>query len=238
MLGQCPSPKPSPIPAEVGILKYGDSTVTKMLSSPAAPPEKTGEEARSMVNLASVRVSNAHIKLTAPLVAVLVGGTSGIGRATLLELATIASRGKGLKVYIVTRHASSQHDLIDALRIASGDRSTTFNLLEGQASLLGDVHRLCDEIAQYEESIDMLWLSAGDFPISGRVDTVEDLSRTITINYWGRMLFVERLLPRLRASAVKGHAPRIVALGSPGREIAELDADDLDSRAPDRYPSR
>ena len=116
------------------LLKYEGSRVIKCFLYPRGKENRGRRTEDLMVNLASVRDSNAQIKLTGPLVAVFVGGTSGIGRASLLELATLAPRGKGLRVYIVTRNASSQHDLIDQLRIASGDNiSATLSSSKGKS---------------------------------------------------------------------------------------------------------
>lgn len=183
-----------------------------------------------MVNLATIREANAQVKLDVPLVAVFVGGTSGIGLATLLELARIAKGRTALTVYIIARDARAQETLIDELRILSGDISASFIVLEGQASILSDVSRLCKDIASREAVIDMLWLSAGALSLGPRIETIDGLSRNMALGYWSRMLFIERLLPQLRASAASGRAPRVVSIYAAGRETADLDVDDLDMR--------
>jgi NAD(P)-dependent dehydrogenase (short-subunit alcohol dehydrogenase family) len=118
-----------------------------------------------MVSLSSVRASVAKISiLTQPTTAVFVGGTSGIGRATLLELAR--RKPNNLKIYIVGRDAKSQEGLLSELR--STNAAGEFIFLEAQVTLLAEIKRVTDEIKRRETSIDLLWLSAGALPFDGR----------------------------------------------------------------------
>jgi NAD(P)-dependent dehydrogenase (short-subunit alcohol dehydrogenase family) len=118
-----------------------------------------------MVSISAVRAINAEVAtLTSYITAVFVGSTSGIGRATLLELAKIKTNG--LKVYIVGRNPGNQKQLLDEL--GKLNPKGEFIFLEGQITLLCDVKRVCDEIKSREQSLDILWLSAGALPFDGR----------------------------------------------------------------------
>ena len=118
-----------------------------------------------MVAPSTVRATNAQLSsLTTPTTAVFVGGTSGIGRATLLTLAR--RKTNGLKVYIIGRNAASHQSLLDELQTLN--RNGQFIFLEARVSLLKEVKDVCDKIKEKETRIDLLWLSAGAIPLEGR----------------------------------------------------------------------
>ncbi|KAH8888046.1 NAD(P)-binding protein [Thozetella sp. PMI_491] len=184
-----------------------------------------------MVSLSIVRATNAQISsLAHPTIAVFVGGTSGIGRAALLELAR--RKTVSLKVYIVGRNAASHHNLLSQLR--SVNPGGEFIFLEAQVTLLSEIKRVTDEIKLRERSIDLLWLSVGALPFDGRKETTEGLSLHIVLAYWGRMLFTVLLLPLLKASPFN---PRVLSVLRAGQESADLDLNDLDVKktAPSKW---
>lgn len=104
-----------------------------------------------MVRIDVVRSCNANLIKTQPLVAVFVGGTSGIGEQTIHALAaTHANQGKGLRVYIVGRNADAAEKTIsDCIRVCPGGQ---FRFMQAQdLALLKDVDRVCAEITRIEE---------------------------------------------------------------------------------------
>jgi hypothetical protein len=119
----------------------------------------------AMVSLTAVRAANAQIKsLASPITAVFIGGTNGIGRATLIELAK--AKPADLKVYIVGRNRSNHEGLLKELE--GLNPKGEFIFLEAQITLLAEVKRVCDDIISREESLDLLWMSAGALPFDGR----------------------------------------------------------------------
>ncbi|KAF1846533.1 uncharacterized protein K460DRAFT_314051 [Cucurbitaria berberidis CBS 394.84] len=124
-----------------------------------------------MVNLSLIRQSNKHIdEASTPCVAVFVGGTAGIGKITLAEIAAL---GTDFKAYVIGRKESEQafKTFLDDLHQAN----PTANIIwvEGQVSLLSDVKR---------------------------VFTPEGLDISQSLVFYSRICFVENLLPLLRAS--------------------------------------
>jgi NAD(P)-dependent dehydrogenase (short-subunit alcohol dehydrogenase family) len=104
-----------------------------------------------MVSLNIVKFANAALVKSQPLVAVVTGGTSGIGESTLHALATAHGEdGKGLRVYIVGQNKLAAKATISAcLKVCpKGD----FRFLRAEdLSLLEDVDRVCAEITKAEE---------------------------------------------------------------------------------------
>lgn len=125
----------------------------------------------SSIPLSQIRASNALIGSPtsssgpsyAPRVAVFVGATSGIGKATL---SLLVSKGTPLRAYVVGRSESAQRAFLDELRAANPKAEIVF--LEAQVSLMAETRRVCDEIAQRESEVDLLFMSAGYLPFGGR----------------------------------------------------------------------
>jgi NAD(P)-dependent dehydrogenase (short-subunit alcohol dehydrogenase family) len=114
--------------------------------------------------LGPIRASNAAItKATLPKTCVFVGGTDGIGKATLRSL---VSQGFPLKIYLVGRNEAAHRPLINEL--AQLNSQAQLKYVEGQISLVADSQRLVDQIAAQEDKIDLLFLSAGYLPFNGR----------------------------------------------------------------------
>lgn len=125
-----------------------------------------------MVQIDHVRASISTLVRSRSLVAVFVGGTSGIGEFTIQALATThGSRGNRLRVYIVGRNAAAAEGTIAGCRTTCPSGEFIF-VKANDLSLLGDVDRVCTEIIGLEEKnvgeeprIDILVMSQHYFPL-------------------------------------------------------------------------
>jgi NAD(P)-dependent dehydrogenase (short-subunit alcohol dehydrogenase family) len=110
-----------------------------------------------MVNLADTRLSNAKVKAyDSGLVAVFVGGTSGLGETAARQFAASADRPK---IYLLGRNETAAERTIGELsQINPGG---TCNFLKVDASLLGNIDAVCEQIGQKEHHINLLVLSQG-----------------------------------------------------------------------------
>jgi NAD(P)-dependent dehydrogenase (short-subunit alcohol dehydrogenase family) len=111
-----------------------------------------------MVALDFVKASNASIPQNLPsdLVAVFVGGTSGVGEATL-TLFTKSTRRP--RIYIVGRSRDAAERIITKCRIDNSEGSYSF--IQKDLDLMSNVEEVCEEISGREEAINLLFLSAG-----------------------------------------------------------------------------
>ncbi|OJZ82075.1 hypothetical protein ASPFODRAFT_51765 [Aspergillus luchuensis CBS 106.47] len=187
-----------------------------------------------MTSLAAIRASNAQLtSATLPKIAVFVGATSGIGRATLTQF---ANKGYPLKAYIVGRNEEEFKPVLSELRASNKGAELIF--LEGQISLMAVATRLTDEILRCEEHIDLLFLSAGFLPFLGRQETSERLELATAVGYYSRQIFIRRLLPLLRAAFQPGtdqYIPRIVNVLGTGVETTDLYLEDLELKQPGHF---
>jgi NAD(P)-dependent dehydrogenase (short-subunit alcohol dehydrogenase family) len=106
-----------------------------------------------MVRLDLARTANTNLFSNHPLVAVFVGGTSGIGEYTLRSLADLAStqnQGTGLRVYLVGRNATAADTILDDCR-KKCPQARFFFVKASNIAELSDVDKCCAEIKRLEE---------------------------------------------------------------------------------------
>ncbi|KAK4153458.1 NAD(P)-binding protein [Chaetomidium leptoderma] len=180
-----------------------------------------------------VQASNARIDGESyPRTAVFVGGTAGTGELALQELA-LTGKGKwAARIYVVGRSesASRVNKSLDRLQAQNPDVELIWT--PGEASLLADVKRICTEVKAKEKSLDLLFLSAGYAPLGGREETSEGLNVSQSLSHYSRILFIQHLLPLLKASTTQG---RVVSILGGGLETTRIDLDNLNFEKPGSF---
>ena len=120
-----------------------------------------------MPNLNIIRPAIAQLSLGQPLVAVIVGGTTGIGSYVAKSLAkAFAGNGSKLRVYIVGRNATRAAEVIAQGRTISPGSDWRF-IQATDLALISEVDKSCAEIIRQETeapfhktlSIDLLYMS-------------------------------------------------------------------------------
>lgn len=111
-----------------------------------------------MVHYSTVKSSNASIasSLRSGLVAVFVGGTSGIGKYTLKEL---ARQAKKPRIYVIGRSQEAWDHIEAECKQINSEGQYVF--VQGDMSLLRNVDGLCKQILDKEKAINILFWSAG-----------------------------------------------------------------------------
>jgi short-subunit dehydrogenase len=111
-----------------------------------------------MVVLTKVIESNKRIASTFPdgLVAVFVGGTSGVGEYTLLKFAKYVPKPR---IYIVGRSQEAPDRIIKECKRLNPDGK--FEFIKSDISLLVNVDDVCRQIKSKETAINILFESQG-----------------------------------------------------------------------------
>lgn len=182
-----------------------------------------------MVSLAEVRTHNASLKSLAPnLVAIFVGGTSGIGLSTAREF---VRNTNSPHIYLVGRNEAEATKIIPEFK--SLNPSSQVEFIKSDVSLLKNVDDVCKEIAQKEKKVNLLFMTMGYFTTKGsRDETKEGLDRKLALHYYSRMRFIHSLSPLLSAAGndpdPKANLSRVVSvLDSKAGRNATLNFEDL-----------
>jgi len=161
-----------------------------------------------------------NIEERAP-VAIITGASSGIGKAAARALAARGWRVIGLG-RDPKRCAAAKADIS-----AAALPGRPVDMILADLSLMRDAARAAGEVAALTGQIDALINNAGGVA-SKRVVTPEGNEATFAGNHLGHFLLTNRVLPFLRAAAVKPGGARIIAVSSSGHEVCPgLDWNDL-----------
>ncbi|KAF2823258.1 NAD(P)-binding protein [Ophiobolus disseminans] len=163
-----------------------------------------------MVAIEAVRASNTSLKSLPPLVAVFVGGTSGIGLFTARELARNTTSPH---IYLVGRNQTEASKIIDELKAINS--STQVSFIQKDVSLLKNVDEACQEIKSKEKQVNLLFMTCGYFVFTGRDETSEGLDKKFALHYYTRMRFISQLQPLLNAAASSKSVSRVVGVLDP-----------------------
>jgi retinol dehydrogenase-14 len=157
--------------------------------------------------------SNAPIGTGSPAVLV-TGASSGIGRATALDLARM-----GAHVAIVGRDRQRTEAAARDIREAS---NVAVDVLIADLSSQAEVRRIAAEALQRLPRIDVLINNVGGYWNSRHV-TADGLERTFAVNHLAPFLLTNLLLGRLKQSA----PARVVTVSSNAHRTGRIDFDDL-----------
>ncbi|KAI5852127.1 hypothetical protein BZA05DRAFT_425472 [Tricharina praecox] len=162
-----------------------------------------------MSKMAAIRSANAAFTARGVKnpVAVFVGGTSGIGMATMkaYTAATVSPT-----IYFIGRNAAAGSSLTASLQQLNPSAKITF--LQSDLTLLSNAHTVAATIRSRESSVNLLVLSPGYMSMSGPMLTAEGLEKKMVINYYARLLFAATLLPSLHPGA------RVISVYCPSHE--------------------
>ena len=150
-------------------------------------------------------------------VALVTGGTSGIGKATAMALSAM-----GADVVVVGRDRERGERAVEEIRAQTGGR---VDLALADLSSQAEVRALAEEFKRRYDRLDVLVNSAG-LVQSTRTETVDGLESTFAVNHLAPFLLTNLLLDRLKQSAPS----RVVTVSSEAEWWRDIDFDDLQSK--------
>jgi NAD(P)-dependent dehydrogenase (short-subunit alcohol dehydrogenase family) len=124
--------------------------------------------------------------------ALITGGTSGLGRASVFALARL-----GMKVHVVCRSAERGHSLNEAVYRACGAH---IDVLVANLSSLRDVRAVAARYLATRQPLHVLIANAGVVN-TRRITTIDGIEETFAVNHLAHFLLVQLLGERLAASA-------------------------------------
>ena len=150
-------------------------------------------------------------------VALVTGGTSGIGKATAMALAAM-----GADVVVVGRDRGRGERAAEEIRAQTGGR---VDLALADLSSQAGVRSLAGEFKRRYDRLDVLVNNAG-LVQSTRTETPDGLESTFAINHLAPFLLTNLLLDTLKESAPS----RVVTVSSEAERWGNIDFDDLQSK--------
>ncbi len=148
-------------------------------------------------------------------IAVITGGTGGIGRATAVGLARL-----GARVGITGRDRNRTQSA--ATEIARESGNPAVDAFDADMSSQAEVRRLAAAVLDAYPRLDVLVNNVGGFWATKHV-TADGLEHTFAVNHLAGFLLTDLLLDRLKASA----PARIVTVSSDAQRMGRLNFDDL-----------
>ncbi|KAK5134779.1 hypothetical protein LTR08_006154 [Meristemomyces frigidus] len=174
------------------------------------------------ITIDKVRSANDHGKQLSGLVAIFVGGTGGIGGATVKEF---FKRTTKPKAYIIGRSEDKGKNIVDQLREINPEGEAIF--VKKDISTMRSVDEVCEELQQLEPKINCLFLTSGYMTLTGRAETVEGIDRKMAVNYYSRIRFIMNLMPQVTAASDRNELSRVITVLAAGSE-GDVALDDLD----------
>lgn len=134
------------------------------------------------------------------------GANSGVG----FELVKLLYP-TGATIYLTSRSEDRARDAVRKI-VPEGDTEGAARLRVLQLDLndLTTVRSSAEAFAAQETRLDVLWLNAGVGGVAPGSTTKQNIEAHLGINCVGHLVFLEALMPLLRESAAKHHAPRVV----------------------------
>lgn len=111
-----------------------------------------------MVSLEDVQASNSRITSTLPagLVAIFVGGTSGIGETSLKQFVKHARKPR---VYFIGRSQDAADRIAAECGMLNAEAELVF--IKADTSLIRTVDEVCEGIKMKEQAVNLLFLTTG-----------------------------------------------------------------------------
>ncbi|KAI0705051.1 hypothetical protein C8T65DRAFT_830607 [Cerioporus squamosus] len=159
-------------------------------------------------------------------IAVFVGGTSGIGRATAEAFARYTEGNA--HIVIVRRNKSAADEVIASFpKPTSPEAKREF--VSCDVLLMHNVQTTMASLHERLPKINFLVLSPGLFYFRGRDETVEGIDKRLGLNYYARWKFVYDFLPLLRKAKNAGEDAKVMSILGAGRGGA-VDLDNIGLR--------
>jgi retinol dehydrogenase 12 len=151
-------------------------------------------------------------------VALITGGTSGIGKAAATALAAM-----GAEVVVTGRDRERAEKALAEIRRDSGGPKVSLMLAD--LAVQTEVRKLAEGFREQHDRLDVLVNNAGLIQ-SRRTETPDGIELTLAVNHLAPFLLTNLLLEVLERSAPS----RIITVSSEARRSARIDFDDLQSR--------
>ena len=139
-----------------------------------------------MPSLSAARAANAKFSPSYIPIAVFVGGTSGIGKATAQAFAR-HTRGNA-HIILVGRNRAAAEAVISSFPKSESEEAK-HEFVECDVSLMRNVRKTTKELKERLPRLNYLVMTQGMMTTQGRVETEEGIDRKMALHYYSRWRF-------------------------------------------------
>ena len=183
----------------------------------------TGPQLITMPSLAIVRAANAAFTPSYFPVAIFVGATSGIGKATAEAFARY-TKGNA-HIILVGRNKDAADGVLASFPTPTSPEAK-HEFVACDMSLLANVRATTEALLARVPKLNLLVLSPGFMSLRGREETAEGIDRRLGLHYYARWKFVHDLVPLLRRAREAGEDAKAMSVLGAGNPVA-FDVDNL-----------
>ncbi|KAJ7899735.1 NAD-P-binding protein [Mycena leptocephala] len=184
-----------------------------------------------MPSLAIAKTSNATFKPSYVPVAVFVGATSGVGQGMVEAFARYVS-GRA-HIIIVGRNEHAAADILASLpKPADGDAEAEgwkHEFVPCDVSLMANARAACANIREKVTRLNFLVMTAGYSSMVNTAITSEGLDLHLAVRYYHRYVWIQELLPLVKAAASLSQDAKVMSVLGAGRGSPKqpIDLDNL-----------
>ncbi|KAH7868986.1 uncharacterized protein C8R40DRAFT_1177280 [Lentinula edodes] len=176
------------------------------------------------MEIATVKAQNGKISFPYIPVAVFIGGTSGIGRATAEALARYTNGNAN--IIIVGRNRAAADSIIASFPRPSFP-SVKHEFIQCDVTLLKNVRQATNEILSRHSKINVLVISTGEMELFNREITEDGLDRIVVLAYHSRWKFIHGFMPALAKAKEANEDVKVLSVASAGLG-GKVDLEDLE----------
>lgn len=155
--------------------------------------------------------------------ALCVGGTSGIGNALARKFAK-----NNINVIVLGRNQTAGNKLVETMK--QDNAKGVFEFHHCDAFLMQNIRNTCGMLRNKLPMLNYCVFTQGIVSMDNRVETVEGIDRKLALHYYGRMQFIDELLPLLREGAAQVQDAKVASILSAGEHQPYLQQSDLSLR--------
>ncbi|KXS22553.1 NAD(P)-binding protein [Gonapodya prolifera JEL478] len=180
-----------------------------------------------MVHLSVAMAANANLKASGKLkgaIAVAIGGTSGVGKATAVALAEL-----GASVTIGGRSAQAASAVLEDMKKRNPEGAHSF--IEVDFTEQKEVRRFAEQVREKHDRLDFLVMSPGQMRMTGREESSDGVDTKLALHYYSRFLLIRELLPLLQSTAERrdrDHRPHVLSILAPGKATSGIKYEDME----------
>eukprot|EP00899_Mesostigma_viride_P024572 jgi/Mesvir1/529/Mv11390-RA.1 len=173
--------------------------------------------------LSAIKAANS-LKNLAGKIALVSGGTSGIGRGIAKRLAQANA-----SVIVCGRNSTAGEEIVNEMREVFPEGKHRFIKLD--AAEIRNVEKFSEEFRKEYTSLHYLVITHGIATMQGRTETREGIDVKLALHYYSRVSMIRCLLPLLQATAGAGEDVRVLSVLSGGVHKPYTNWADLELRS-------